>query len=518
MITRYFNGPIYQGKGIYLDELFVDQDGNVTTRVKFEESDDTAEVDLQGNTLIPAFRDGHVHPLFAGRESLGVSITGVSSTSEIGRLILEYRKSNPATTWIDGASYDRSITSPRTRQALDEFVADIPVVLHAEDHHTLWVNTKALEAAGLMQGSIPTFDAGGIDVDEMGIPTGILREWDAMNLVLSKEPKRSLADDVRALLRADKHLISAGIIEAQDAWIEHGMTEVYLAAESQLLLNYRLAFREDPNTFDEDWPYFTSLIPRINSTKKLKAQAVKFFIDGVFGSATAAVIDPYESTGKYGDLNWPLEKLVSAINRTHEAGLQTHIHAIGDKAVEFALDALSHANPGSLSPVIAHAELTNNDLIKRAKESSATLCLQPYWAQYNGMLNSCIHHLGSKRVDSLYAIRDMIDVGVKLCFGSDWPVTTFNPIEGIAVAVHRRVNNQQTPHNAHQSIGLAAAIDAYTFRVQEMFDGSADEGLVPGAAFDAVLLSGNLMAKDLDELIATEVLAVYRAGELLPHN
>jgi hypothetical protein len=246
---------------------------------------------------------------------------------------------------------------------------------------------------------------------------------------------------------------------------------------------------------------------------------MKFFVDGVFGSATARVSEPYANNAGHGDLNWTLENLKMAITKTHELGLQTHIHAIGDAGVDFALTALETAEPGQLRPVIAHAELTNGQLLVRAKEMGVTLCVQPYWAQYNGMLNSCITHLGEERTSQLYAFRDMLDKGLNLAFSSDWPVSNCSPIEGIAVAVNRRSISSQQQHNPAQAITFHEAITSYTTSVQRMFGETELNNFDVGTSFDAVLLDRDLKAEDLDGLMATKVLAVFRNGyKLFPHN
>lgn len=515
MVTKYSNGKIYLGDSNFGSITYVDDSGTITTERAFYEAEIREEVDLQGNLLVPAFRDAHAHPLFAGRESLGAEITGLNSIELIGSALIDYRNSNPDTIWLDGASYDRSLAKEKTRQALDQFVSDIPVVLHAEDHHTLWVNTKALEVAGLFTNELPSLSEGGIDVGNDGLPTGILREWPAMQLVLSHAPKLSIQQDVLALLRAEELMLSAGIIEVQDAWIEHGMAEVYLAAAEKLKLDYRLAFRVDAANFESDFGYAMQMMPLFEDVPRVKIQAIKFFIDGVFGSATAAVIDPYHSTGKHGDLNWASADLVEALNKTHRAGLQAHIHAIGDQAVQFALEAIELAETGKFHPVIAHAELTNSKLISKAKALEVVLCMQPFWAQYNGMLSSCVIHLGEHRVDSLYAIRSMLENGVLVAFSSDWPVSSYRPLDGITVAVHRRFSLDQLPHNQSQAITLSQALDAYSTAVCRMFRSDTSGRLQVGQPFDAVLLSNDLTKQDLDGFLATEVLAVYAAGSRL---
>ena len=519
MITKYHNGTIYLGDNRYSNEVYVNQEGLVASERDYYDAEAREEIDLKGQMLIPAFRDAHAHPLFAGRESLGAEITGLTSLEHIGKALKDYRAENPGITWLDGASYDRNLGDDKTRQALDQFVPDIPVVLHAEDHHTLWVNTRALEVAGLLRTDLPVLSEGGIDLGNDGLPNGILREWQAMQLVLSVAPKFNLQQDILALRKADELLLKAGIIEVQDAWIERGMAEVYLAAADQLNLEYKLGFRVDAINFEEDFSYALEMAPYFQSIRNVKAHAIKFFIDGVFGSATAAVIDPYLSNAEHGDLNWTQDDLVQALNRTHAAGFQAHIHAIGDKAVAFALDALELATPGPYPAVIAHVELTNAKIIAKAKGLGVFLCMQPFWAQYNGMLTSCVIHLGDDRVDGLYSIRSMLEADVDVVFSSDWPVSSYKPLDGITVALHRRFSESQIPHNPTESISLEQALDAYSKTVCRMFRNSTTGMLDVGQPFDAVLLSNDLTKQNLGGFLATEVLAVYRKGvRLLPKH
>jgi predicted amidohydrolase YtcJ len=218
-------------------------------------------------------------------------------------------------------------------------------------------------------------------------------------------------------------------------------------------------------------------------------------------------------------LNWSQDSLVSAITKTHQAGLQTHIHAIGDKGVEIALEAIAEAETGFYRPIIAHAELTNNKLIEKAKNHQVILCMQPFWAQYNSMLSSCSVHLGEHRVDSLYSIRSMLDANLNVSFSSDWPVSSYKPLDGITVAVHRRFNKEQKPHNETEAIALEQALDCYTTSVSQMFNNKSKGTLEIGKFFDAVLLSKDLTKQNLDGYLATEVLAVYSKGsKLFPHN
>lgn len=193
--------------------------------------DDSAAVDhtveLNSAFVMPAFRDGHCHPLFAGREHIGPDVTEASSLAEIQSIISDYANEHPEVLWIDGAAYDRSIEAQFHRSELDAVIPDRPVVLHGADHHTLWVNTKALELAGLLE-SIPEVSAGSVDLDDTGTPSGVLREWEAMQLVMSRIPPLTMEQELDCLDWAQERLLKDGVVEVQDAWIDPGMAEVYL--------------------------------------------------------------------------------------------------------------------------------------------------------------------------------------------------------------------------------------------------------------------------------------------------
>ena len=519
MAQHFHGGSIYQGLGSYANELFVNDLGFVCDKEAFEKSEVQEHLSIDGKMLVPGFRDTHSHPLFAGREAQGLDITHIHSLDELGAKLRIYRNENPQLIWLDAAVYDRAMEGNLTRHSLDSFVSDIPVVLHADDHHTLWCNTKALEVAGLMGAPLPVLSSGRIDVDQQGIPTGMLREWPAMSLVMDLAPASTLQQDVVALLWAESQLIQHGIVQCQDAWIDRGMAEVYIEAAKQglLRLEYSLAFRADVTTFQNDFEYFLSLRQELGQSQLLKAQAIKFFVDGVFGSATASVSEAYLSSNSFGELIWSENQLVEAISLSHENGFQVHIHAIGDAGVAFALKALATASPcpRGLEPVIAHAELTTKNLLIAAKAQRINLCMQPYWAQNNGMLLSCRDHLGDSRLNSLYAIRDMIRAGINVSFSSDWPVSTPSVLNGIAVAVYRKGAAEMEAHNPTQAISLEQAIDAYTVASCRLLGKDQTGTLTIGQPFDATLIDRNLKQEDLDGFLSAKVLATYKVGKNL---
>lgn len=517
MPTRFHGGKIYLGEGRFVDKAYVSDEGELIKERTFYDSDDWKEVNLNGALVLPAFRDGHAHPLFAGREAKGLDISGCKNQDEVLDAIRAYQHENPASIWIDGAVFDRSMPATFTRQVLDSAVETVPVVLHGDDHHTLWVNTKALEVAGIFSAGRLSIDTAGIDVDEQGIPTGILREWPAMRLVMDRAPEESLESDIANLIYADRKLAASGIIECYDAWIDRGMAETYIAAAARglLTIDYKLCFRADPDTFFEDLAYIQKMRAEVNQRPSLDGNAIKFFVDGVLGSATALVEEPYLSTGSNGEPVWNEHELRNAIETANNESFQIHIHAIGDAGTALAISILEDLPKDSLKfrPVLIHAELTNKHLLTRMKAIDAIACVQPYWAQHNGMLDSCLHHLGEERLSKLYAFKDMLALGVSVAFSSDWPVSSFEPLKGLSVAINRRETASQELHNPNQSISVEQAISAYTTGVQAIRSKPIERFFELGSDFDAVVVDQDIFTIPTMEIANARVTATYKAGK-----
>ena len=497
-------------------ELFA-EDGLVSSPGAFDQ-----EVKLVEGFVFPAFRDGHAHPVFAGREALGPVVTTSTSIAQIQEVLASYRKANPDQAWIEGGAYDRSIVEGGIFLAswLDEAVSDVPVVLHASDHHTIWVNTKALE---LIPSPLPELTSGSIDVDASGSPTGVLREPPAMALVLDKAPARSIEQEVAALTWADQTLAKQGIVQAQDAWITPGMTEIYMAAVSQnaLALDYNLAFKIEPHEWVKSIEFAIRDREKVVAlgNSQLTANTCKFFADGVFGSGTASVLEPYlDDSHSHGEPLWAKSELEAACLKAAEANFQLHIHAIGDAGVRQALDAIDFVQKSVGKPrlpnVIAHAELISDSDIVRFKELNVVANMQPLWAQADGMLMSCVPRLGKARIDQMYRMRDLIDSGATISFGSDWPVSSSNPILGIATAVTRQTAEAKPEGGwvIEQAVTVAEAFDSYSRQVSFQLTGDNTPALISGAPCDFIVFDKNPFDVSGEDLREIQVMATYKNG------
>jgi len=486
-------------------------------------------VDLEGGFLMPAFGDGHAHPLFGGLEAEGPDVRACGSIPEIVDEVRRFAEQHPDREWIQGASYDGSLTEGGLFDArwLDEAVSDRPVVLRAWDYHTVWCNSRALELAGI-DAETPEPLLGEIPRRADGTPLGTLREWGAVELVTDVAPPRPVEERMRALERAAEYYLARGVTWVQDAWVEPAELETYLeaAAQDRLRVRFNLALYADPRRFATQLPAFVDARRRVAdaATPMLTANTVKFFADGVVENETGALLEPYCSAlHKHGLSVWRAEDLAEAVRAVDAAGFQVHIHAIGDAAVRQALDAIEHAveanGPRDRRPVVAHAQLVDDADLDRFARLGVIPNMQPLWAQLDALMTVLtVPRLGAERADRQYRMRSIEASGARLAFGSDWPVSSGDPREGIAVAVSRRTPDGDpvggwTPQ---EILPIGLALDAYSTAVAHQAFADATDApwgrIEPGAAADLVHLAGDPRQVDPADLPDLPVRATWLAG------
>ncbi|GAA3472158.1 amidohydrolase [Nonomuraea roseola] len=483
-------------------------------------------VDLQGGLLMPSFGDGHAHPMFGGLEAQGPQIKGLTTVSEIVAEVGRHAAEHPSQEWIVGGSYDPSIAPFGEFDArwLDEAVADRPVVLRAYDYHTVWCNTAALERAGIGP-STPDPRLGWILRRPDGSALGTLREWHACDLVLDLVPAKSLDELVEGLAEAGRTMAAAGITWVQDAWVEPSMVQAYLEASRRGALRFRanLAFRADPDTWTAQRPAFSSLRDTVNRAGEalVTANTVKFFADGVIEGGTAAMLEPYvDVPHSCGMPVWEPAALAEAVAAFDADGFQVHIHAIGDGGIRAALDAVERAareNPAwDRRPVIAHTQLVDPADLPRFAELGVIANFEPLWAQLDPLQTELtVPRLGPSRADLQYPMRTLRELGATLSFGSDWPVSSHEPLLGIQVATTRQtLDGAGEAWTPDERLSVEDALAAYTSGVAYQAFAEADRGaLDTGKAADLVWLSADPRAEDPLRLRHIKVLGTWLAGE-----
>ncbi|MEU8822276.1 amidohydrolase [Streptomyces sp. NPDC048636] len=493
----------------------------------------TEVVDLAGRLLLPGFQDAHVHPLGAGLELGQCHLADSTDAHTYLATIAAYAEAHPDAAWITGGGWSMEAFPGGTPTAamLDAVVPDRPVYLPNRDHHGAWANTRALELAGIDARTPDPVD-GRIERDEHGNPTGMLQEG-AAALVGSLLPEATLYEQLAGLLRAQSVLHSLGITAWQDAIVGAyanmaDPTPVYHAAIDGGLLTARVvgALWWDRARGAEQIP---ELIARRESTgrgRALRASTVKIMQDGIAENHTAAMLGPYLTRCGCASDNSGISfvdprELRTYVSELDAHGFQVHFHALGDRAVREALDAVEAARTANghrdNRHHLAHLQVVDPADVPRFRTLGATANIQPLWAAHEPQMDELtLPFLTPERGGNQYPFGALLRAGATLAAGSDWPVSSPDPLAGIHVAVNRRLPDAApgTPaFLAGQRIGLEAAIAAYTAGSAYVNHADDTGTIAPGQLADLVVLDGDPFDGPPEEIAERRVLQTFVGGE-----
>ncbi len=467
----------------------------------------TEIVELDGRMLLPGFQDAHVHPAFAARNLLQLNLDHLSTRAQYLDAIAEYATAHPNLPWITGGGWAITAFPPDgipTKADLDAVVPGRPVFLMNTDVHSGWVNSKALEMAGWDAHTPDPWD-GRLERDAQGTPVGALIEGAAYTFLDRFVPATPPAFWRECLLLAQRELHALGITGWQDAWVRPELLQAYreLDDTGELTMRVVAALWWDRHRGVEQVEDLLGMREATGERDRLHAGTVKIMLDGCPESCTAAMHAPYE--GRFGQAydrgiafvdEEPLRDAVGALDAE---GFQVHQHALGDRAVTMALDAVAAARlangPSDARHHIAHIQTPDPADLPRLRELGVVANLQPLWACYDEtMAQISVPRVGEERFHRMFPLADIRASGAVMAFGSDWPVSTPNVFQEMEVAVTRvSPYARETPvWSPAQRLDLPAAIAAFTQGSAYVNHDDQAGSLEVGKRADLVVVDRNL--------------------------
>jgi predicted amidohydrolase YtcJ len=409
----------------------------------------TRVIELRGRTVTPGFQDAHVHPVHGGLGMLRCDLHEDLQSGPGYDKIEAYARSHPDEAWIRGGGWYMAAFEGGTprREDLDRIVPDRPVFLTNRDGHGAWVNSKALELAGITAATTDPSD-GRIERDPDGTPSGTLHEG-AMDLVTRLMPDDTPAELEEALRLGQRHLHGFGITAWQDAIVEPQAEErayVALAGTGGLTGRVVGALWWDHHRGAEQIDEFVER-RRTTAIGRYAPTSVKLMMDGVLENFTGALLEPYldrhgAMTDNRGLLQIDPAGLASWVPAIDALGFQPHFHAIGDRAVRVSLDAVEAARrangPSDTRPHIAHIQLIHPDDIPRFRELGVVANAQPLWAGHDDQMDVLTIPFLGDRWTWQYPFRSLRAAGAVVAMGSDWSVSSPNPLWEMHLAVERK--------------------------------------------------------------------------------
>nr|WP_010204212.1 amidohydrolase [Salinibacterium sp. PAMC 21357] len=505
-----------------------------TDTLELYRGDNTTTVELNGGLLAPGFQDAHIHPVGAGVELLQCTLTEAVDAADTLAMIAAYAAENPEG-WITGGgwSMDHFANGSPARQLLDDVIGERPVLLSSRDHHSVWASSAAIRAAGL-DASTPDPADGRIEREADGYPAGTFHEG-AGNSFISVVPE--VDDDLAyaGLLRAQDELLKLGITGWQDAMIGDKVPTL-----PSNLPAYRRALEEGTllaHVVGAQWwererggEQVSEMVERraeiaALGTDLLQLGTVKIMVDGVAENFTAAMNDPYLDAHGHDTANSGLsfikpELLNNYVTELDREGFQVHFHALGDRAVREALDALETARDANGATDgrhhLAHLQVVSESDTARFETLDAVANLQPLWACHETQLDELTLPFMKKDLAMRqYPFGDLLRHNAKLAAGSDWPVSSADPIEGIHMAVNRVVpeSDNEPLAGEHQRLDLATAFAAYTSGSAYVNHREHDTGsIAAGYRANLVVIEPNPFDVPSDQIYRSSVVSTWING------
>jgi len=475
-------------------------------------------IDLAGKSLLPGLIDGHGHVASLGLNLQRVTLRGAKSEQASVNTVSAFAHHNPTLAWIQGRGWNQVIWPSKTfptKQSLDEKIAHRPVWLRRIDGHAGWANSKALSLAGINRDTIVP-SGGEILKDKFGEPTGVLID-NAMELIERHIPPTSPQELQDAIVQASHHLLKLGITSVHDAGIDTENYQTYLSLAAKKKLPVRVY-----GMISAAAPGYQAMLdkgPVITDDDMLNISSVKISADGALGSRGAAMLAPYsDDNNNSGLLLFPPKTLEALMAGAINKGFQTNVHAIGDKANHLALNYFEKFNrqPEShrLRHRIEHAQVVAVTDLPRFNTIGVLPSMQPTHATSD--MNMAHQRIGHERIKGAYAWRTLLESGVKIVSGSDFPIEYANPFFGLHAATSRQDRDDMPKLGwlSHEAMTLSQALRSFTLDAaygahQERVIGS----LEPGKWADFIITDIDIFAVKPQRIWQAKVEQTFIAGQ-----
>ncbi|QZY51705.1 amidohydrolase [Leucobacter tenebrionis] len=529
------NGRVFDGRVRTASTAVAVQNGRIVevgtdTAVLAHRGPRTRVIDARAGAILPGFVDAHAHAAFAGVERLSLDLTSADSVDGTVELIARAAAALDAAgdpdAWLTGGGWSHELFEHPTRQMLDEIAPDRPIALSDAGHHTLWVNSRALEIAGIDRDT-PQPANGHVYHDQHGEPTGYLNEG-GVELLAPYIPAATVEEMTAGLLEAQRYLWSLGVTGWHEAILgefngKADCTPAYLAAISDGSLRSRVsgALWIPAGTTLAEVPALVEHFERRraeNEAAGLPSSTCKAMVDGVPQGETAALLDPYCSHPHTGELHIDAETMCELAIRLDARGFALHLHVMGDRGTRVALDAIEaarRANGPGPRHHLAHLSMIAPDDTRRFGALGVTANIQGLWATTDP---SMIAVVGEERSARSYPFRELVESGADLAMGSDWPVSLADPWQAIHVAVNRAHPFGPAaglpPLDPSQALTLVEALAAYTSGSASLVLGAAGRVSV-GERADLVVATEDPFELPEDQLFRLATAVTVVAGEVV---
>jgi len=478
----------------------------------------TQVIDLKEGVAIPGLIDAHTHFSSGGQSLIELSFRGVDSIEKVQQMITARIKELPPGTPVFGRDYDQTLFPGQKwpdRTDLDQVSPQNPVVIERVDGHSVWLNSLALKLSGIDRNTPDPFGGEIVREKATGEPTGILKE-SAMNLVKVKPSIKSSPEE--DILRALNHARQLGLTGVH-ASTDLKELEIYKKLEKEGQLTLRIYAWLPVEEMDQ---CLKLGLKQGQGDEFLKIGFLKTFIDGTLGSGTALMFEPFaDAPGQSGLPQYSEQEFYELIDRAYAHGFQVGTHAIGDKGVNWVLNAVEKAEKKygqkNLRYRIEHAQVIKPEDIKRFKELGVIASMQPTHCTTD--MRFCEQRIGRERSKYAYAWKSLLDSGARLAFGSDWPVEPLDPRRGLYSAVTRKNIEHDFPEGGwfpEQKLRLAEAIEGFTSgSAYASFEENLKGTLEPGKLADLTVYGLDIFNRPPKDILIAPVVYTIVGGKIV---